>query len=67
MEFWKNHVTLRMTVITILFIIGLVLVISGWKMTGELVGLGIMIVGVIFLLTALLVYNKPFEEPKTKK
>ena len=67
MEFWKNHVTLRITVITVLFIIGLALVISGWKMTGELVGLGIMIVGVIFLLTALLVYNKPFEERKIKK
>ena len=67
MEFWKNHVGLRITVITILFIVGLVLVIGGWKMTGQLAGLGIMIVGVIFLLTALLVYNKPFEERKIKK
>ena len=67
MEFWKNHAALRITVITVLFIIGLILVISGWKMTGQLVGLGIMILGVIFLLTALMVYNKPFEEPKRKK
>jgi len=26
-----------------------------------------MIVGLILLLTALLLYNKPFEDPKTRK
>lgn len=67
MEFWKEHASLRVVVIAVLFVVGLALVFAGWKMTGKLVGLGIMIVGVIFLLTALLVYNKPFEEPKNKK
>ena len=45
---------------------GLALVIGGWKMTGQLAGLGIMLVGLVLLLTALLLYNKPFEEPKDK-
>lgn len=64
MNFWKEHVTLRVTLIALFFIAGLALVISGWKMTGQLAGLGIMILGVIFLLTALSVYNKPYETPK---
>ena len=67
MKFWKEHAALRVIIIAALFVAGLVLVIGGWKMTGKLVGLGIMIVGVILLLTALMVYNKPFEEPKNKK
>ena len=33
-------------------------------MTGRLSGLGLMIVGVILLLSALMVYNKPFEGGK---
>lgn len=53
-----------MTLIALFFIAGLSLVIIGWKMTGQLAGLGIMILGVIFLLTALSVYNKPYETPK---
>lgn len=53
-----------MTLITLFFVAGLALVILGWKMTGQLVGLGIMILGVIFLLAALSVYNKPYETPK---
>ena len=64
MNFWIEHVTLRVTLIALFFIAGLALVISGWKMTGQLAGLGIMILGVIFLLTALSVYNKPYETPK---
>ena len=57
MNFWKNHTTLRGVLIVLFFVIGMVLTISGWKMTGKLVGLGIMLVGVIFLLAALFVYN----------
>ena len=45
---------------------GLVLVVSGWKMTGKLAGLGIMVLGVIFLLAALMVYNKPYETPSRR-
>lgn len=65
-NFWKNHDKLRMAVIFVFFMIGLVLTFVGWKMTGQLMGLGIMILGIIFLLTALLVYNKPFQDTKKK-
>ena len=57
MNFWKNHTTLRTVLILVFFVLGIVLTISGWKMTGKLVGLGIMLVGIIFLLAALFVYN----------
>lgn len=55
-----------MILITAFFVAGLFMVIIGWKMTGKLAGLGLMIIGVVFLLTALSVYNKPFETPKKK-
>ena len=35
--------------------------VTGWKMTGELLGLGLMLVGVVFLLTALFVYNAAYK------
>ena len=57
MNFWKNHTTLRGVLIVLFFVIGMFLTITGWKMTGKLVGLGIMLVGVIFLLATLFVYN----------
>lgn len=66
MEFWKEHGKIRVAVIILFFVLGLVLVFAGWKMTGKLTGLGIMILGVIFLLTALFVYNKPFGKSKKK-
>ena len=62
MNFWKNHTTLRGVLIVIFFVLGMVLTISGWKMTGELLGLGIMLVGIICLLTALFVYNAPYSK-----
>ena len=61
MNFWKKHATLRTTLIVLFFVLGLVLTFVGWKMTGKLEGLGIMLVGVIFLLTALLVYNAAYK------
>ena len=61
MNFWKEHVALRGILIALFFVIGMVLTIVGWKMTGELLGLGIMLLGIIFLLTALFVYNKPYQ------
>ena len=61
MEFWKNHVALRMILMTVFFVAGMTLIVAGWKMTGQLVGLGIMIIGVILLVTTLMLYNKPFE------
>ena len=61
MNYWIEHTSLRAVLITLFFLAGLVLVIYGWTMTGRLSGLGLMIVGVILLLSALMVYNKPFE------
>ena len=61
MNFWKEHTTLRGVLIVLFFVIGMVLTISGWKMTGQLAGLGIMLVGVVFLLAALFVYNAAYK------
>ena len=62
MNFWKNHTTLRGVLIMLFFVLGMVLTIVGWKMTGQLQGLGIMLVGMIFLLTALFIYNAPYKK-----
>ena len=59
---WKNHEKLRMVLIALFFVLGLVLTVAGWKMTGELKGLGIMCVGIVFLLTALFVYNSAYNK-----
>ena len=59
--------TLRALLMLIFVVVGLALIIIGWQMTGEMTGLIIMIVGVILLLTALLLYTKPFEDPKPRK
>ena len=61
MKFWKEHTGLRALFIAGFFLVGLALVIYGWKLTGKLSGLGLMIAGVILLLAALMIYNKPFE------
>ena len=61
MNFWKNHTTLRSVLIVIFFVLGMVLTIVGWKMTGKLLGLGIMLVGIILLLAALFVYNAMYK------
>ena len=62
MNFWKNHLTLRAVLIVLFFIVGMVLTLAGWKMTGKLEGLGLMLVGIILLLTALFVYNAPYRK-----
>lgn len=67
MAFWKEHPALRIVLIAVLFVLALTLVVAGWTMTGELAGLGIMIVGVALLLAALAIYNKPFEDGKKPK
>ncbi len=67
MEFWKEHTKLRMLIIAILFVAGLAAVIGGWRMTGKITGLGIMIVGTGLLVAAIWIYNKPFERPHRKK
>ena len=52
---------MRGVLIALFFVIGMVLTIAGWKMTGKLEGLGIMLVGIVFLLTALFVYNAAYK------
>jgi len=61
MNFWKNHATLRAVLIALFFVLGMVLTITGWKMTGELLGLGLMLVGIVFLLVSLFVYNAAYK------
>ena len=61
MNFWKEHMTLRALLITIFFFLGLALVIFGWTLKGQLAGLGLMVAGVVLVLAALMIYNKPFE------
>ena len=48
---------LRAVLIAVFFVLGLTLTLVGWKMTGQLLGLGLMLVGVVLLLVALFVYN----------
>ena len=62
MNFWKNHATLRAVLIVLFFILGMVLTVVGWKMTGQLLGLGLMLIGMVFLLTALFVYNALYKK-----
>ena len=61
-NYWKEHVALRVTLIALAFVLGMVLIVAGWKMTGELKGLGIMIIGIILLLLSLFIYNRPYED-----
>ncbi len=64
MRFWREHGKLRIIIMIVFFGAGLAMVIGGWKLTGKITGLGIMILGLVFLLSALMIYNKPFEDPK---
>ena len=61
-EYLKEHVALRITLITLFFVVGMALIILGWMKTGELSGLGEMLVGVVLLLAGLYTYNKPFTD-----
>lgn len=67
MRFWKEHTALRMVLMLATFLAGFVLMISGWKMTGQLAGLGIMLIGVALLLVTLWLYNTRFADPREKK
>ena len=59
---WKNHEKLRFFLIALFFVIGIVLTLVGWRMTGQLAGLGLMCVGMVFLLAALFVYNARYNK-----
>ena len=63
MNYWKEHTTLRLTLMVILFVVGVILTFAGWSMTGKMAGLGLMLLGLALLLAALYLYNKPFQEP----
>lgn len=62
MNFWKEHTTLRGIMILLFFVLGMILTVAGWKMTGKLEGLGLMLLGIVLLLTALFVYNAPYKK-----
>ena len=58
---WKKHIKLRAVLMALFFLLGLVLTFVGWKMTGKLEGLGLMCLGLVFLLTALFLYNAAYK------
>ena len=62
MNFWKNHASVRVVLIALFFVVGMIVTVVGWKMTGKLEGLGLMLVGIVLLLTALFVYNAPYSK-----
>ena len=66
MQFWKEHTALRMVLMLITFVLGMFLLVFGWKMTGQMKGLGLMLAGVVLVLITLALYNKPFEDPKQR-
>ena len=60
--FWKTHPALRIMLVIVLFVLSVALVVAGWKMTGQLAGLGIMLVGVALLLAVLAIYNATYQD-----
>ena len=62
MEFWKEHPVLHIVLMAVLFVLAMVLVVKGWQMTGQLAGLGVMVLGVALLLVVLAIYNRPFQD-----
>ena len=54
----ESNPMVRVILMLVLFVLALALVVAGWKMTGQLAGLGIMIVGVALLLAVLYIVNK---------
>lgn len=67
MQIWNEDSGLRVGLIAVLFFAGLGLLIYGWTLTGKLSGLGLMLFGVVLLLAALYLYNKPFQDPKERR
>lgn len=58
----ESNPMVRVILMLVLFVLALALVVAGWKMTGQLVGLGIMIVGVALLLAVLYIYNNKYQD-----
>lgn len=61
MNFWKKHVFLRIALMLLCLTVGIILVLVGWKMTGQLKGLGLMLLGILLMLTTLLLYNRAYQ------
>ena len=66
MNFWKEHAGLRMLLMAVTFILGMVLIVQGWRMTGRMAGLGLMLLGVVSLLVTLYLYNARFADRKKR-
>ena len=49
-------------VLALVFVLSIALVVAGWKMTGQLAGLGIMLLGVALLLAVLAIYNATYQD-----
>ncbi len=62
MNYWKEHASLRFIIIAAFFVIGMILIVAGWKQTGTLAGLGTMLAGLVLLLAALMVYNQRYQD-----
>ena len=60
--FWKTHPALRIVLMIVLFVLSIALVVAGWKMTGQLAELGIMLAGVALLLAVLAIYNATYQD-----
>ena len=60
--FWQTHPALRIVLMIVLFVLSIALVVAGWKMTGQLAGLGIMLAGVALLLAVLAIYNATYQD-----
>lgn len=58
----ESNPMVRMILMLVLFVLALALVVAGWKMTGQLAGLGIMLVGVALLLAVLYIYNNKYQD-----
>lgn len=61
MKYLKEHTLARIALIALFFILGMVLMFVGWKMTGKLGGLGLMMLGIASLLLSLYIYNKAYQ------
>ena len=60
--FWKTHPALRIVLMIVLFVLSIALVVAGWKMTGQLAGLGVMLVSMALLLAVLAIYNATYQD-----
>lgn len=67
MKFWSTHERLRVILIALFFAVGLAAILLGTTLSGQLVGVLIMLAGLALLLVALWLYNKPFTDPPKNK